>query len=272
MSPSRVRAAVLCSATLLLLATFLPTHALNTTAPSPSPSPSSCEPAACGALRIAYPFWLEGTHPPECGYRAFQVTCDANGTAALKNSFLAYQILDISYGNSSFLVAKVDLSDDAACDADRLSVNASSDLGLAPFGISKANRELFFMYNCTHTLRPPPPDWAPVNCTGAPRSSSSSVLNPFARLAGGYMPDEAWAPVQGDCTVSMMPVMGYAGAAGKDYRRLMKGGFLLDYTVGDCTACKQSGGLCRINTTYDIFECHCANGVSDLIIVCDNGN
>jgi hypothetical protein len=67
----------------------------------------------------------------------------------------------------------------------------------------------------------------------------------------------------------MMPVLGYDGAAGKDYRRLMKGGFLLDYAAGDCAACEQSGGLCRINTTYDIFECHCADGVSDLVIICD---
>jgi hypothetical protein len=268
MTPFRVRAAVLCSAALFLLTTFLPTHALNTTTSS---SPSACDPVACGALRIAYPFWLEGTHPPDCGYRAFQVTCDANGTAALKNSFLAYQIVNISYEASSFRVANAELSADGACGFEGFQVNASSDLGLAPFGISKANQELFFIYNCSDTLQPPAA-WAPVKCTATDDgTNASTTLNSFTWLAGGYRPDEAWSPAPGNCTVSMMPVLGYAGAAGKDYRRLMKGGFLLDYTAGDCTACMQSGGLCRINTTYDIFQCHCANGVSELI-VCDDGN
>jgi hypothetical protein len=227
-------AAVLCLAA-LLLTTILPTHSINTTTPSSSPS-SPCEPAACGVLRIAYPFWLGGTHPPECGYRAFQVTCDANGTAALTNSFWTYHILHISYNDSSFTVANADLG---ACDVERLRVNASSDLGLAPFGISATNQELFFLYDCSaDTLGSPPPAWAPVNCTdGLGANNVSAMSSSFAWLAGGYRPDDVWRPVEGNCTVSMMPVLGYDGAAGKDYRRLMKGGFLLDYAAGDCAAC-----------------------------------
>nr|BAJ85917.1 predicted protein [Hordeum vulgare subsp. vulgare] len=252
-------AAALCSATLLL--SIVASHAINTTTAPPS-SPSSCEPATCGGLRIAYPFWLGGTHPPECGYRAFQVGCDRDGTASLKNSIWRYQILEISYENSTFRVANWDLSD-GTCDIE-VHVNASSDLGLAPFSISPTNQELFFLYNCTDLhARPAPPTWAPVNCT---KGSNVSTFNSFALLAGAYKPDDKWGAVPGNCTVSMMPVLGYPGATGKDYWRLMKGGFLLDYTAGDCEACKGSGGRCRIDTDYDIFQCHCSDGVSYLVV------
>ncbi|KAF7027295.1 hypothetical protein CFC21_039347 [Triticum aestivum] len=259
-TPFRVAAAaVLCSATLLLTA-VLATDAINTTAPT------SCDPAACGALRIAYPFWLAGTHLPQCGYRAFQVSCDGNGTASLKNSLWTYQIREINYGddNGTFRITNAQLAD-GTCDIE-LRVNASSDLGLAPFTISAANRQLFYLYNCTdQQARPPPPTWAHVNCANGPLNDS------FAFLADRYMPEDKWGAVPGNCTVSTMPVLGYPGAAGKDYRRLMKEGFLLEYTVDDCAGCVDSGGLCRVNTVYDMLECHCPDGVSDFII-CGGGS
>lgn len=65
----------------------------------------------------------------------------------------------------------------------------------------------------------------------------------------------------------MVPVLGYEGATGADYQRLMKGGFLLQYAVGDCDACVDSGGMCRINTTYDVLECHCSCGVIKVALV-----
>ncbi|KAM3346348.1 hypothetical protein ACQJBY_020745 [Aegilops geniculata] len=260
MNPFRVPApaGVLCSA-IMLLTTVLATHATNTTTSTLLPSSSSsCGPVMCGGLRIEYPFWLGGTHPPECGYRAFQVTCDGNGTASLKNSILTYKILDISYEDSSFRVTNVELSY-TICDFD-LQVNISSDLGLAPFSISAANRELFFLYDCIELqVGRRPPSWAPLNCD----------TNSFAWLAGGYKPDDKWTPVPGNCSVSMAPVLvGHPWATGANYHRLMERGFRLQYTAGECTACMDTGGLCRINTTYDVFDCQCPGGVSDGPLIC----
>jgi hypothetical protein len=69
----------------------------------------------------------------------------------------------------------------------------------------------------------------------------------FAWLAGAYKPDKIWRH-------------------GIDYERLMRGGFLLEYTAGDCMTCMENIGLCQINTTYDIFVCCCSDGVSPSII------
>uniref|UniRef100_A0A8R7VDJ4 Wall-associated receptor kinase C-terminal domain-containing protein n=1 Tax=Triticum urartu TaxID=4572 RepID=A0A8R7VDJ4_TRIUA len=193
------------------------------------------------------------------GYRAFQVSCHSNGTASLKNSIWTYKILDISYEDSSFRVTNVELSH-STCDA-KLQVNVSSDLGLAPFSISAANRELFFLYDCIdlQAAQQPPTQWAPLNCDS----------NSFAWLAGGYKLDDKWPLVPGNCSVSMMaPVMGYPGATAANYHKLMERGFRLEYTAGECTACRDTGGLCRINTTYDIFDCQCPSGMSDGPLIC----
>ncbi|XBI24251.1 hypothetical protein VPH35_049372 [Triticum aestivum] len=248
-------AAAMFRSPMLRLLTLL----LSSTTTIAAQSPPTCEPASCGDLRITYPFWLGGTHPPECGYRAFQVTCDdrAGSKALLEHSVWTYQILDISYQDSSLRITNVELSHSMCNTELQLQVTASSNLSLAPFGISAANQELFFLYNCS--ALPPPPTWAPMNCaTGSKRPLNNS----FAWLAGAYKPDDISRQVHGNCTASMMPVLGYKGATGVDYQRLMEGGFLLEYTAGDCAACMESRGTCRTNTTNDIFQCHCPDGFS----------
>ena len=108
----------------------LPNHATAPRSASHSPRcrrRKHVDGALCENLTIAYPFWLAGTHPPECGYRAFEVACD-KGNVSLKNSYWNYQVMDIFYENSSFI--EVDPSYDT-CDVDNF-VNASSDLGIGP--------------------------------------------------------------------------------------------------------------------------------------------
>lgn len=137
-------------------------------------------------------------------------------------------------------------------------VNASSDLGLTLFKISPINRELVFLYNCSQGRSQLPISWAPVGC--AKNDSSNS----YAWLAGKYKPDDDFRQLPGNCTVSMIPVLGYDGAVAKNYERLIKGGFLLEYTAGpdDCKTCTESGGQCRVNVTNDRLDCQCSNGVS----------
>ena len=85
-------AGMFCSAMLLLTLTLLP---------------------KIWELRIAYPFWLNGTHPPECGYSAFHVMW-IDGRANLE----PYQIFDISYEDNSFRVIKPDISYGGICDTE----------------------------------------------------------------------------------------------------------------------------------------------------------
>jgi len=258
-------AALLCPAMMMLLLPLLllasPTPAvaaLNTSTP--------CAPASCGKLTVAYPFWLDGTHPPECGYKAFQVTCDKQaGNLSLANSYWRYQLQDIFYENSSFTA---DLSG-APCDLQNF-VNPSSDLGLSPFNISSKNLELFILYDChLGRRRAPPPSWTRVRCPPAPPDDDPDSSPVFALLGNKYTPGGiATPPPTNYCAVSMIPVLGYEGATGADYQRLLQGGSLLEYTdAGACKACRVSGGHCRVDASDDAFKCYCTDG-NDAWFVC----
>uniref|UniRef100_A0A0D9Y2Z8 Wall-associated receptor kinase galacturonan-binding domain-containing protein n=1 Tax=Oryza glumipatula TaxID=40148 RepID=A0A0D9Y2Z8_9ORYZ len=149
--------------------------------------------------------------------------------------------------------------------ADAISRALSTPPLTTQFKISPMNRELVFLYNCNQSrLQLLPPSWAPVSC--AKNESSYS----YAWHAGRYKPDDDLRQQPGSCTVSMIPVLGYDGAAAKDYERLIKGGFLLDYTAGpdDCEDCSRSGGLCRVNVTYDWLECQCPEGMTSFGVMC----
>ncbi|GJN37552.1 hypothetical protein PR202_gb26523 [Eleusine coracana subsp. coracana] len=255
-------ATVLFPAIMLLLLTLMAIVPIPTTAAaavSLITTTGPCSPAPCGRLNITYPFWLAGTHLPECGYKSFQVTCDKGDIVSLKNTYWAYKISDIFYQNSSFRIANVNLSD-GTCNNEMV-VNASNDLDLSPFVTSPQNQELFFLYNCSQQARQLPGSWAPVSC-------AKSSTNSFAWLAGKYRPESNLTSLPGNCTVSVVPVMGYEGATGADYQRLVKRGFLLQYTAVDCDYCAATGGRCRINTTVDAFECHCSDGVH--LLSCDD--
>ncbi|CAL4958028.1 unnamed protein product [Urochloa decumbens] len=245
---ARSAATVLCPAVLLLALLASPTTitAQNNSTP--------CPPALCGNLSIAYPFWLTGTHPPECGHKAFQVTCDKKqGKVSLVNSFLTYQIMDIFYPNNSFRIISVAASNDT-CAFDMV-FNVSSDLGLSPFKISPKNQELFFLYDCDLRERQIPRSWTRVSSPPMQYENSSV----FALVGKEY--PSGGTPTM-NCNVSMIPVLGYEGATGADYQQLINGGYLLEYTDnGACNDCTESGGQCRTNVTDDVFECHCYEGV-----------
>ncbi|CAL4951329.1 unnamed protein product [Urochloa decumbens] len=261
---------------LALLSTATATVTVNTSTPCATAScgnhtvparkrntSNPCAPASCGGLSITYPFWLAGTHPPECGYQAFQVTCD-KGMVSLANSFMKYQILDIFYPNNSFRVINAGLiSSNDTCGRDTF-FNVSSDLGLSPFKISPKNQELF-LYDCDPRERQGVPrSWTRVPCS-TPNGSSA-----FALLGKKYTPDGVWMSPPMNCNVSMIPVLGYEGATGADYQRLLKRGSLLEYKdPGDCNECTDTGGQCRVHISDDSFECYCTDG--DDFIICDYG-
>ena len=217
----------LCLALLLLIPQ---TRSTTTGAPAPSTT-APCAPAWCGDLSIAYPFWLAGTHSPECGgHQAFQVTCD-NATGYFKNSLWTYRIQAIFYEMKLIRVANTDLLD-GACNIEKLA-NASSVL--KPFYVSsEMNQELFFLHGCNLRAQQLPPSWAPLSC---------SANGSFAWLSGQYRPDDVSMTLPGNCSVSMVPVMAYDGAMGADYQRIMEAGFMLEYFPERCEGCRCPDGV-----------------------------
>jgi hypothetical protein len=238
---------------LLLLAIILASLLqLSTGATNATATDSDCPPVTCGNLTITYPFSLAGRDASSCGPPAYQLRCNSSASGAfLRRSYM--RVLDIDYGNRSLVAVHVLVAADAAC---TVMFNVSSAFDITDrFTISSSNRELYVMSNCGGTL--PPSGAVPVtNC------SSNSSSPKFAYLGGGY---GTGAPPGNDgrCELAVFPVLGSEaeGATAASYRRLMRAGFRLEWeAVGDCNACRASGGRCRYDASTAAFACLCTDG------------
>ena len=209
-----------------------------------------CTPASCGNLSIRYPFWLRGRQPPYCGYPSFGIDCDPAGAPPLLNgSYL--RVLGIQYGNSTVVAFHTNLADDpTGCRATKFNLSAYLELSLV--AISRANWGLFLCSNCSRT---PPAGSFPMNCTGPGRWS---VYLSRSYETGGPVEEAAST----GCQYAAVPVMpGSELRALGDYERLVRRGFLLEWTLpGDCAACDGSGGQCRHDADANAFRCLCPDG------------
>jgi hypothetical protein len=214
---------------------------------------TGCPPATCGNLTITYPFWLGGLDrdTSSCGPPAFQLTCSSSASGAFLSSSY-YNVLHIYYGRRSLVAVHALLAADTGC---RILFNMSSAFAITDrFRISASNRELYVLSRCDGT--PPPPGAVPVtNCSG------NGTRN-FAYLGGSY--GTARPPANdGRCELTELLVLGSEaeGATSASYRRLIRGGFRLEWEpVGDCNACTASGGRCRYDNNTAAFACLCSDG------------
>jgi hypothetical protein len=162
------------------------------------------------------------------------------------------KVLGIDYGNRSLVAVHTLLAADAAC---TVMFNVSSAFAITDrFSISRSNRELYALSSCKER-RPPPGAVAVTNC-----STNSSGM--YVYLGGSYGTGQPPAN-GGSCEISVFPVLGSEPAAdmtAANYRELIKGGFLLEWEpVGDCDACRASGGRCRYDASTAAFACLCSD-------------
>ncbi|KAF7027383.1 hypothetical protein CFC21_039428 [Triticum aestivum] len=212
---------------------------------------ATCSPNACGNLIVAYPFWLEDEGQPPCGSPSFQINCNGGQAFLSRSLFGGYQVLEIFTENSSFIAVDNNLPLDDGCPP--WWFNISLGLGLGPYTISKKNREVVVLYNCTKQQQQvAPPGFSRTGCAD----------ESFYRLGGAYgdhQREQSGLPPS--CRVAVVPVLGFAD--GSDYVPSMRQGFLLEWLVvsGDCTKCVTSGGQCSYANDGTGFSCNCSDGV-----------
>ncbi|KAM3346358.1 hypothetical protein ACQJBY_020748 [Aegilops geniculata] len=225
---------------LLLVASFLRL---------PAPAAAACSPKRCGDLNVTYPFWLEEKGQPPCGSPSFQLNCNGSQALLTRSMFGAYQVVQVFAENSSFLAVDKNLPLDDGCP--RFWFNISLGLGLSPFVISKKNKELLVLDNCTKQQVTPP---------GFNRTRCANES--FYRLGEEYGTHlDSRGDLPPACRLSVVPVLGFPGGDG--YVPSMRQGFLLEWTVpsDDCPKCEASGGQCRYANDGTGFSCHCSGDV-----------
>ncbi|XP_072982619.1 LEAF RUST 10 DISEASE-RESISTANCEUS RECEPTOR-LIKE PROTEIN KINASE-like 1.2 [Typha latifolia] len=205
-------------------------------AKSTEPKLGDCVDKYCGNHQIKYPFWLQGEQPNYCGYPAFQVTCNNNHTSPFLSS---YQVVKIIYDDNSLQVIDSKFLRDCPV------IHYDLNFNLTPFRIRTTNKKLFFYYNCSTP---------PANSYYYPTCSNGT----YAHLEGNY-PDDKPSNFSSDCNSSFVPVLGYKGADGGDYKRLVQEGFSLEWTEDGCPACLESKGECGYNYSTFSFMCLCSD-------------
>ncbi|TVU22053.1 hypothetical protein EJB05_31729, partial [Eragrostis curvula] len=231
---------------LLLLASFLQSAAAATPG-----QPSSCLPKKCGSLNISYPFWLDEPGRPPCGPPSFQLKCNSSGAFLSRSMFESYRVVRIFVENSSFHVVDDNLPLRTGCPAPPF--NISVGIGLAPFVISKANKDLFFVTKCKEPLPAAPSGFRPLPCDN----------HSFVRLAGEseFGGHHVLGGIPPRCTFSVVPILG--ASDGNDFVSSMRNGFVLEWAglSTDCPSCMASGGECMYRDNGLGFACNCSDGI-----------
>ncbi|XP_045090507.1 LEAF RUST 10 DISEASE-RESISTANCEUS RECEPTOR-LIKE PROTEIN KINASE-like 2.5 isoform X2 [Aegilops tauschii subsp. strangulata] len=211
------------------------------------PAGAACSPKRCGDLNITYPFWLEDAGRPPCGSPSFQLNCNGSQALLSRSSFGAYQVVQVFPENSSFIAVDKNLPLDDGCP--KFWFNISLGLGMSPFIISKKNRELLVLDNCSKQVTP----------LGFNRTRCTSES--FYRLGEEYGSHRELAELPPACRLSIVPVLGFPD--GDNYVPSMRQGFLLEWAVpsDNCAKCEASGGLCRYANDGTGFSCHCSGDV-----------
>uniref|UniRef100_A0A0E0JDT0 Protein kinase domain-containing protein n=1 Tax=Oryza punctata TaxID=4537 RepID=A0A0E0JDT0_ORYPU len=208
---------------------------------------ADCEPATCGNLTVKPPFWLDEPGRSPCGPPSFQLQCRGSEAFVAHSFFQTYQVVRIFTGNSSVVVVDRSLPLESGCPVPWFNISIGFVMG--PFLISRANKELVFVHNCT-TKRwqgaAPPQGFRRMPCSP---DESFVFLGEERRR---YTPPE--------CSMSVVPVLGFQDG---DYVASMRRGLLLEWMLvpGDCQKCSASGGQCEYSNDGMGFSCRCPNGV-----------
>ncbi|BAS70280.1 Os01g0137282 [Oryza sativa Japonica Group] len=205
---------------------------------------ADCEPATCGNLTINPPFWLDEPGRPPCGPPTFQLQCRGSEAFVAHSFFQTYQVVRIFTGNSSVVVVDRSLPLESGCPVPWFNISIGFVMG--PFLISRANKELVFVHNCTTTKRRPPQGFRRMPCS--PDESFVFLGDGRPRL---LLPG---------CSMSVVPVLGLQDG---DYVASMRRGLLLEWMLvpGDCQKCSASGGQCEYSSDGMGFSCKCPSGV-----------
>ncbi|KAF0905025.1 hypothetical protein E2562_000836 [Oryza meyeriana var. granulata] len=177
----------------------------------------------------------DGIHPEKCGefgkskgarkeYEEAQVGFDC--------FFQTYQVVRIFTDNSSVVVVDRSLPLESGCPVPWFNISIGFVMG--PLLISRANKELVFVHNCTTKRQGAPPQGS----RRMPCSSHESFV---------FLGEERRRYSPPECSLSVVPVLGFQDG---DYVASMRQGFLLEWMLvpGDCQKCSASGGKCEYSS------------------------
>ncbi|XP_057422507.1 LEAF RUST 10 DISEASE-RESISTANCE LOCUS RECEPTOR-LIKE PROTEIN KINASE-like 2.4 [Lotus japonicus] len=224
----------------------------RTTLCSVDPTFEACEPKTCGNQSISYPFYIEGTQQPFCGYPGFGISCSRNGFPILNLSNTQYIINQIFYENQSIRVSNAEFSrsnTSISCVSHplkNLTLPSSSVFDLVP---NQKNLILFFGCNDLPSL---PRELREREIGCSEKSEKASVL-------ALYEGDKNLSFASRSCKGEAVVVTVEDGEGGVE--AVLRKGLLLNWTASDCGVCNSTGGRCGFDSEIYTSRCYCADRV-----------
>lgn len=211
-----------------------------------TPRYEDCAPQTCGKHLVQYPFSLKEQNHSFCGPPPFALSCD-DSTLTLTFFRFPFKVINIFYDNRSI---QVTFGDYDPC----ILLLTNTVIDAYPFALSRSNRQILFLYNCLIEGEDDLQDYEKITC---PRFNSTGFYG------GEYNPEDRTNLSHRNCNSTIMPVMSYSNlSASRDYRPLLRTGWLSDWVAPDCTACNNSGGRCGYDSATVKFICICQDGIN----------
>uniref|UniRef100_J3L326 Wall-associated receptor kinase galacturonan-binding domain-containing protein n=1 Tax=Oryza brachyantha TaxID=4533 RepID=J3L326_ORYBR len=231
---------------------------------------TACRNATCGAMAVAYPFWLINSNSPasalDCGYPGLGLRC-VNNTLILPFRTHKYRVLAIEYSTHTISITDADMeysSTNSSCPHfhANLTIDDSSWLELA-----SSDSNITFLYNCKSDA-----SWASAwklaGCAAGSENSSYVLLDGgVTGEAYGYECETVvMAPVLDAHKKTMAGVFGRLPPENRSFGEVLSAGFQLTYSAHSdkCSKCERTKGWCgyrhnETSTTMD-FTCFCEEG------------
>ncbi|PON86952.1 GPCR kinase [Trema orientale] len=216
-------------------------------------------PRSCGNQTIRFPFYIQGLQEPFCGYPGFELSCDKDGRKIFNfdsnynydggNDYIVRQIF---YQNQSLLVSNAAFSDRK----DGCIPSVKNFTIYDEFEFASSQSKVYLLYNCRSGLLGTTLLKYRIGCSSRnetdsvlaiPENDIDQLVNASRKCPGG---DVVAAPV------------GYYTHGSENegifsMREVMSRGFMLKWSVSNCSFCESSGGRCGFNLTSYQSMCYC---------------
>lgn len=202
------------------------------------------QPYTCGSLtNISYPFWGHN-RPHYCGVTGFQLQCHNNQNTTIQASSQTFNVLHINQTSFTMRLVLQNFSYDV-CPPNVTNTSLSGTL----FRFLPNVENITVLYNCPSQVS------ASHNFTCQNNSSER----------GFYVKETQLQQFPGleNCGFSVqVPVL--EGVSLNSLKEAVKEGFDVQYNASECTACRDSGGVCGTNQNDNsVFSCYCHDGTHE---------
>ncbi|KAJ0094368.1 hypothetical protein Patl1_14999 [Pistacia atlantica] len=213
----------------------------------------------CGdGQTITFPFYVREKQQPFCGYPGFELSCNSNGNPILNLHNIDYIIYEISYINQFVRVSNAAVFE--ANNANASCINISShriqnvSLPEDRFALLPNQSELVFLYNCNSSL----PGELLRYRDGICEDKNKTAGTVLALVRNDTNLENASRACSGDRVLAPVDVYARNGG-GSGIGKVIKRGFLLNWTASNCSVCEESGGKCGFNASTYHFKCFCTD-------------